>query len=433
MKHIAIYPPNVKKIVEVCPPPSKSHTMRALLFASFGKKKSMISNGLISNDTKAMMEALRALGATIEKKGKEIEIDPIPPNLHREVMIDAQNSGIILRFVPAMSCLGQTKLIITGDASIQNLRTIDPLVLAIRQLNGDCTYLKKKGFAPVQIQGPIQAGVVKMDGQDSQPVSAMLSACSYLRQKTTIHVNNPQEKPWIDLTLFWLRSLGAKITNQDYKIYQIEKGVQYDQITYQVPSDFSSASFIVGAALACNTQARLKPLDFTDIQGDKIFVDYLIQMGANLKKDQKNQTLFIEKSSCLQGGIFDMDHCIDALPILAVLGCFMKNKLTLLNCEMARKKESDRMEVMTRELRKMGAKIRSFPGKMEIFPSRLQAARVRSYHDHRIAMALSVAALNAKSGYTIIEDVECVDKTYPQFFQDLQKFGTQIQWIKTSL
>ena len=149
-------------------------------------------------------------------------------------------------------------------------------------------------------------------------------------------------------------------------------------------------------------------------------------MGAHLEYNPSEKTLLIKNTGELIGGLFDVNDCIDAVPILTTIGCFCKEPLTLINAAVARKKESDRISAMTKELSKMGALIKETQDGLTIFPSKLTGTIVSSFKDHRIAMSLAIAGLGA-SGVTSITDVECVKKSYPNFSKDLKLLGFNIE------
>ena len=149
-------------------------------------------------------------------------------------------------------------------------------------------------------------------------------------------------------------------------------------------------------------------------------------MGASFHYSQQDKSLIIQKGPKLQGGEFAINDCIDALPILSVLGCACKRPLKLTNASIARKKESDRLSSMTTELRKMGAIIEETNDSLTIFPSHLQGTTVHSCLDHRVAMALSIAGLFAE-GTTLIQATDCIEKSYPQYTKELSSLGFSLQ------
>lgn len=402
-------------------PPSKSHSQRALYFAMKGQGTSQIENLLNSPDCHAMIRAIEQFGATCTWQDTTLVVQG--GFYPAEGPIDAENSGQILRFLGALAALLPSYTEITGDVSIRKFRPIKPLLSALRQLGALSESICGDGFAPIRIKGPIHPGTCKLDGTDSQPVSALLMALSFLEGPSEIEVTNPGETPWIDLTLDWLRRLGAKVHHEEYRRYFVQGGLHYKGFAYTVPGDFSSAAYPLVAALITQSSLTLEGLDPTDIQGDRKILDLILQMGGKLYWDKK--TLQIEPSS-LCGIEIDINTCIDALPIFAVLGCFAKGTTRLYNGAIARKKESDRILAIATELRKMGGQIEEREDGLLIHQSPLQGATLCSHRDHRIALSLAVAALGAKTPSTI-EGIEWIAKSYPTFVKDMQMIGAQFE------
>lgn len=418
MTEWTIFPSSLEGTITI--PPSKSHTLRAIVFAMMGKGKSIIHHPLPSPDTVSMLDAAACFGSHIHKTKNTLEIHGLfsPP----KDVIDAGNSGIVLRFIAGLSALLSTYTIITGDLSIRSRRPIHPLLQALEQLGGFAKSARGDGFAPVIIRGPIRPGKCHLNGEDSQPVSALLMATAFLDGISEISVEHPGEKPWIDLTLYWLQKLGAQIEHDDYTHYTVYGGLRFNGFNYTIPGDFSTAAFPIAAALVTQSTLTLEGLDANDIQGDKILISILQKMGAKITW---GKSLTIHPSELI-GQVIDINACIDALPILAVLGCFAKGTTTLINGAIARHKESDRILAICTELKKMGANIQERPDGLIIHQSNLHGSQVYSHKDHRIALSLIVAALGAK-GKTLLVEPEVIAKTYPNFLRDFQHIGAHVE------
>lgn len=409
---------------DVVLPPSKSHTQRALFFALMGKGISTINSYLSSPDIKAMLQAIEEFGAqVISQDEQSITLLGCGGKLESaKNIIDAGNSGQVLRFIGALASLLPSYTIITGDASIRHNRPVKPLLEGIRQLGGFAESMQLNDTAPIILKGPIKAGVMSIEGECSQPISGFLMTCSFLPSPTEIIVHNRGEKPWLRLTLSWMDRLGLGYKEENLEKFTVYGNGSYDGFTVTIPGDMSSAAFPLAAALITKSELCLHNVDKGGWQGDEKVFDELISMGAHIIFCPLKNTLTVKNTGELLGGVIDVNDCIDAIPILSVLGCFGKKTLTLVNGKSSRKKESDRIHSMAKELRKMGAHIEEQEDGLVIFPSTLQGTIVSSYKDHRVAMALAIAGLGA-NGITEVVDVECIDKSYPLFVKEMQRLG----------
>jgi 3-phosphoshikimate 1-carboxyvinyltransferase len=411
-------------------PPSKSHTLRALTFALMAKGVSHIQNYLHSPDTNAMVKALRLLGAVVDVTDSEIAVDGTAGKLaSAEDVIDCGNSGQVLRFLGALSALMPTHTILTGDHSIRHNRPVKPLLDGLTELGALAVSSRGDGFAPIIIRGPLIKESATILGIDSQPVSGLLIAASFAPHPIVLHVEKPGEKPWISLTLHWFERLGIPYANENFERYALQGNANLKAFDYTVSGDFSSAAFPIAAALLTHSELTIAPIDMDDPQGDKAIISLLQKMGAPLEIDPSQKTLTVKKGAHLKGARIDCNDFIDALPILAVIGCFAEGETELVNAEIARSKESDRIHCIALELKKMGAQIEERPDGLLIRQSKLTGAKVETHHDHRLVLALSVAAMAATSGESIIEGTAASEKTYPGFLKDFQGLGAHIEAI----
>lgn len=410
------------------PPASKSHTMRAILFAFLAQGKSFINNYLPSPDTDAMIQAIKHFGAKVEVFATKLQIEgvgfkPCPA----ENVVDAGNSGQVLRFIAAIGALIPSYTIITGDDSIRHRRPIQTLLSAFKNLGAFAESSRGDGFAPIIIKGPIHGGHVTIDGTDSQPVSGLIIASCFAKGQVDITVENPSETPWIDVTLHWLKRLNIPYKRCGYHHYTLFGNSFYKNFNYTVPSDFSSLAFPIAFAVLTNSEAIFTEVDTQDVQGDKAFLDILISMGASIEVKKEQRMIQVKKGSQLRGAAIDLNACIDALPILAVIGCFSEGTTHLFNAQAARHKECDRIASITKELKKMGADIQEKEDGLVVKKSflGLKGSTLSTYCDHRMGMALSVAGLLAQ-GDSVIKNTECINKSYPNFKKHLKQLGATI-------
>lgn len=408
---------------EISIPSSKSHTLRSLLFALMAKGKSRIHHPLPSADTVAMLDAIRLFGARVDMEGDALIVEGVAGKLQpAEDVIQCGNSGQILRFLGALAGLSPSYSVFTGDFSIRHNRPVLPLLKALTELGAFAVSTRGDEEAPIIVRGPIEGGKATLNGEDSQPVSGLLMLGAF--KPLELKVINPGEKPWIQLTLSWLDRFNVVYENHNFEHYRVKGGARIPAFEYRVPGDFSSAAFPIAAALTTRSEISLDNLDFGDVQGDKALISALEAMGARF--DKRDSQLQI-RSSVMQGGKVDINPFIDALPIVAVLACFASGPTEIVNGAIARRKESDRIHAIATELKKMGADIEERADGLLIRPSSLKGSLdLHSHHDHRLAMALTIAALSAE-GESLIHSIDCVGKSYPTFFSDFTQLKARIE------
>lgn len=402
-------------------PPSKSHTIRAILLAAFAKGTSLLHHLLDSPDAKCAIQAVRRFGAKVEMTSTGLMIEGVAgsPRTPNDV-IDAGNSGQVLRFAGALAALADGYTVFTGDESIRSNRPIQPLLEGLKGLHAWAVSTQENGYAPLIVKGPLKAGIAHLDGQDSQPVSALLMAAAFVEGESEILVQNAGEKPWLALTLSWLDRLGVKYHHQNLESFKIQGKRVRPAFEVTIPGDLSSLAFPLAAALVTKSEILIEHVDLHDVQGDKALIFILQQMGACLEIDSTHCQLKVLAKGRLKGLAIDVNDFIDAVPILAVLGCYAEGEVQIINASIARKKESNRLACITTELKKMGACIEETEDGLRVKKSQLKGTCVNSYGDHRLAMSLIVAGLGAE-GETEVQGIECINKSYPTFLEDLKR------------
>jgi 3-phosphoshikimate 1-carboxyvinyltransferase len=339
------------------------------------------------------------------------------------------NSGTTLFLALAAAALGREDAVFTGDAQIA-CRGAGPLLEALRGL-GITISSGPDGCIPVTVRGPWKGGRVSLPCPTSQYLSALLLAAPLAPAGIITEIDVPllNEKPYIDLTLSYLKAQGIPWEGAaDYSYFRIPGGASYKPVNGPVAGDFSSAAF-PGCAAAIGGLAEgtagepvsggpavLLGLDPQDPQGDKGIFDILAQMGCDVAWDRKDGEwrLTVSRKGPLKGGIFDLNDTPDLLPVAAVLGAYAEGETALVNVAHARIKETDRIAVMAEELGKLGARVREKPDGLVIRGGGLRGGAVDGHGDHRVVMALAVAALGA-SGPVEIAGAESAAVTYPGF------------------
>lgn len=419
-------------------PASKSHTIRRLFMAALGEGVSEIEHPLDSLDSRSCLAVCRALGAVIE----------VHPALHADRQsvwrvqgigsgaaggtgnvpdkpLDVGNSGTTLFLALAAAALRKEPVTFTGDAQIRR-RSAAPLLQALAGL-GIQVSSAPQGCAPITVQGPWKGGKVSLPCPTSQYLSALLLAAPLAPAGTCTEIEVPllNEKPYIEMTLSYLDAQQVVYeAAQDCSWFRIRGGASYRPLNGPVPGDFSSAAFPACAGAITGGPVTLLGLDPEDKQGDKAFFTMLQDLGAKVIWEKHNDTwmVTVSRTGPLKAGRFDLNATPDLLPIMAVIASYTDGETTLVNVAHARIKETDRIAVMAEELGKLGVWTEELPDGLRIrgtcaaagtFPV-LRGGRVDGHGDHRVVMALAVAALGAEAPVEI-QGVEAADVTYPGF------------------
>jgi 3-phosphoshikimate 1-carboxyvinyltransferase len=404
-------------------PGSKSHTIRALFFASLAEGESVINDPLISDDSVSAVRVLRQLGSDIILNDGSFIVrgSGSKPRPSGEIM-DVGNSGTTMRFAASAAALSEMTCVITGDGQIQK-RPIRPLLDALNDLGASAFSIKGNGYAPISVTGPLKGGRTTVECMTSQYLSSLLIALPLAKDDSVIIPAVLNEKPYIDMTLWWLDKLGIEYKRRGYEEFVIKGGQGYDGFMCSIPGDYSSATFFAVLAAISGGTVTLENLQADDPQGDKKIFDIIRDMGAKVSHSDGKITVTGRE---LLGADIDLNAMPDALPALAVLGCFAKGRTRLQNVPQARIKETDRIRVMCEELRKMGAEANELDDGLEIYESRLHNADLSGHSDHRIVMALSVAGAMC-GGLTRIDTAEAVSITFPGFVGLMRDIGVDME------
>lgn len=405
---------------DILVPGSKSHSIRGFSLAAIAQGKSVLHNVLLSDDTVSCMEAVKKLGANVVIDGNDMFIDGLGGQFPKPCSIDVGNSGTTLRILTALAALSGEKFNFDGDSSIRK-RPMTSLFNALKFLGASITSNNDK--CPFSVQGPLKGGITEVDGISSQFLTAILLAAPLIQKDTEINVVNLHEQPYVEITLGWLNRLGIQFENKGLNWFKVKGGQVYNGFEADIPADFSSACFPLCASAITGSEIEIKGLDFSDFQGDKVIFTHLEKMGAKISQTKNG---VIVKGGALQGIDIDMNATPDALPIMAVTGCFAKGTTRLLNVKQARLKECDRISAMYSELNKMGARVEELEDGLIIHESPLKGAEVHGYDDHRMVMSLAIAGMKSE-GDTIIDTAESINVTYPSFIEDFVKLGANFE------
>jgi len=410
---------------EVAVPGSKSHTIRAIAAALMAEGTSIVRVPLESADTRSTLEAAKLLGAKVCEHLDRWEITGTGGKITAPgQIINMGNSGTGLRILSGIAGTSVRKITFDGDASLRS-RPMRQLTDALSRLGVKVE--TRDGRCPVSFQGPLRGGKTEVVGTSSQFLTSLLFASPFAENDTEIFPVDLQEKPYVEITLDWLERLGVKLeAAPDMSYFKVPCGQKFKAFDWTIPADFSTAAFPLGAGAVTAGEVCIKNLDFNDLQGDKAVFDFVEQFGAKVERLDKYTRV---SSGRLHAVELDLNATPDALPLLAVVAACAEGTSRFFNVAQARIKETDRITCMTRELGKMGIEVQELPDGMIIHGGRLRGAELESYDDHRIAMALTVAAL-AADGASVINDAESAAVTYPDFIADFKSLGADINEVE---
>lgn len=405
-------------------PPSKSVSHRALISAALSEGKSNIDNIIFSKDMEATISCLENLGAKFEKNKNGVTVDGVRDIKVVNNIFNCNESGSTIRFMIPIAMIDSesTSVVFNGKGKL----VTRPLTPYINIFDDKNIKYKFNGSLPIEILGNVTSGIYKIPGNvSSQFVTGLLFSLSKLKEESVIEITSELEsKNYVDITIDVMKKYGIEIINENYRKFSIKGNQQYKSIDYTVEGDFSQAAFFIVAG-TINGDLEIKGLNPDSLQGDKEIINIVNKMGGKVYFDDEGETLFIKKSKT-KGIDIDLSDIPDLAPILSVLGAFSEGTTKMYNGMRVRLKESDRLKAMYTELKKVGVDIKETEDGLIINGGKeVSSGRINSWNDHRIAMAMAVAALNSKE-YIEIEDFTSINKSYPDFYEDLKKIGGSI-------
>ncbi len=406
-------------------PGSKSIMNRALVLAAQAPGRSLLEGCLFADDTWAMMEGIRAMGAKVLADPAHLKVEveggPIPLGPAR---IDARDSGTTGRFLLPIAGLGQFYCVLDGSARLRE-RPFGALLEALRSLGAEVR-AGPAGSLPVSIRGPLLGGEVALPGDTtSQFLSGLMMAAPRMAKGLSVKLTSPLvSRPYVSMTAALMRRFGAEVDEGEFLV----PPGSYRPIHLLVEPDASSASYFFALAAICGGRVVAEGLGVDSPQADVAFVELLARMGAEVRADR--DAIEVRGVGELEAISADMRDCSDTAPTLAVAAAFARGTTRISGIGFIRKKESDRIAAIASELRRAGIEANELEDGIEIRGGRPRRARFATYRDHRVAMAMAVLAAGGEGGE--IEDPGCVGKTFPQFFEVLEAIakaeGSLVAW-----
>ena len=404
----------------VCPP-NKSYTHRAIFLASLADGKSVIKNVLYSRDTNATISTCKSFGATIIQDNSSLTVNGIK-EVKSPSEIDASNSGTTIRIAAAIAALGKGKTVLSGDESLRQ-RPMQPLLDALESIGAKCS--SANGKPPISITGKANGGEVTIPGNiSSQFVSALMIMSPLTENGLILNIEGDLvSKPYLDATITSMKKFGVTVkTVKPYKNYIISQQ-KYKPTAFTVPSDFSSLAMLLSASILLGDNITIKTTIDDLPQADKAIFDILKSLGIIVNIEKDNVTVQSQKP--LNGGKFDLSNSPDLLPPLAILSLKSSKPIHIFNVKHARYKETDRIAILARELKKLGVSVEEKEdGLILESTDKLHSADLNSENDHRLFMAFCIAGMYV--GSCTVSDPGSIDVSYPNFISDLKRVGGKI-------
>jgi len=427
---------------------SKSCAQRAIILAALADGTSHISGYSPCRDNESAIEAAKALGAKVSCRGDVLSITGTAGRVSALKELHAGESGFLTRMmIPVLAATGSTPVRITGEKT-----------LPARPLPGAAAMLDIFGISldgekvPLTVSGSFDFGnhdTIEIDGSGgSQLVSGLLAALPLCKHSCTIRLNKPKSIPYIFMTLDLMRQFGVNVVSemegpeefvetQDWSLcdaitFEVKGGCSYKAADVNLEADWSAAAnFMVAGAIF--GKADIKGLDTKSLQADLSVLDILPLAGAAVSQEEESGIVHVVRGP-LRGFEVDASNCPDLVPVMSVLAAFCQGESTITGVARLATKESNRPGVIVEMLKAMGVYARLSGDKLHIdgrtLESRLLTGRLLkggnypTYGDHRIAMALAVASLGSDS-QIVMDDVTCMDKSFPAFMQTFKKFSGQ--------
>ncbi len=402
---------------EIQTPQSKSYTIRALAGALLSEGHSIILNPSICEDTKSAFAIIEELGAEVEHSKNSILVKG---GLNKKNhVLDCGESALCVRLFSALAPLFDDDITIIGQGSLLNRNFTD---VEQSLISAGVNIVSNLGYLPINIQGNYSKYNFGINSSiSSQFLSGLIFALPTLNFDSKIIVNNLQSKPYINLSLEILKQFGIKIKHTDFQEFNISGNQKYNSTSITVEGDWSNASFLLVAG-AISGYVKIKGLNINSLQGDRNILQILDRAGAFITINEDNIEI---KKGVLKSFNYNASDTPDLFPALVSLASACQGISKIIGTDRLVNKESNRLEALISEFSKLGINIFEQENTLFVEGGDINGAEVETHNDHRIAMALAVAGLTSEE-HVIIDNSECISKSYPDFYNDLKIIGGNI-------
>lgn len=397
-------------------PPSKSDVHRAIICAAMANGVSRISPVALSNDIKATIGCIKALGADAVLENNVLTVDGTNMYKNKTALLDCGESGSTLRFFIPIAAVGNINATFVGKGKLPQR----PIGIFTEALPKAGTVCKTEGGLPLEIKGQLKSGIFEIPGNvSSQFITGLLLALPILEGDSEIVLTSPLESVgYIAMTIRTMKQFGVNIQATE-KGWHIKGGQSYKTCDYTTDGDWSQAAFFMVLG-AIGGKVTVKGVAKDSTQGDKKCAEILAEFGA--KVTQRDNEVTVEKGD-LKAITIDASQIPDLVPVLSVCAAFAEGTTKIINAERLRIKECDRLKATAELLNNLGGKVKELSDGLEITRvSSLEGGKVNGYNDHRIVMSAAVCAARSDEDITATFAMS-INKSYPDFYIDYNSIG----------
>lgn len=397
-------------------PPSKSDVHRAIICAAMANGVSRISPVALSNDIKATIGCIKALGADAVLENNVLTVDGTNMYKNKTALLDCGESGSTLRFFIPIAAVGNINATFVGKGKLPQR----PIGIFTEALPKAGTVCKTEGGLPLEIKGQLKSGIFEIPGNvSSQFITGLLLALPILEGDSEIVLTSPLESVgYIAMTIRTMKQFGVNIQATE-KGWHIKGGQSYKTCDYTTDGDWSQAAFFMVLG-AIGGKVTVKGVAKDSTQGDKKCAEILAEFGA--KVTQRDNEVTVEKGD-LKAITIDASQIPDLVPVLSVCSAFAEGTTKIINAERLRIKECDRLKATAELLNNLGGKVKELSDGLEITGvSSLEGGKVNGYNDHRIVMSAAVCAARSDEDITATFAMS-INKSYPDFYIDYNSIG----------
>lgn len=400
----------------VTAPPSKSDVHRAIICAALSKGVSTISPVALSNDIKATIGCIEALGAKTHIENNVLTVDGTQLFSNKTATLDCGESGSTLRFFIPVAAVGEVNAEFIGSGRLPQ-RPIGIFTDLLPDFGVNC---ETEGGLPLKISGKLQSGIFKIPGNvSSQFITGLLFALPLLENDSDIVLTSPIESVgYINMTIYTMSKFGVEIETTDFG-WHIKGNQSYKPCSYKTDGDWSQAAFFMVSG-AINGSITVNGVNRDSAQGDRKIAELISQFGAEVLQTDTSVTV---KSGKMHAITIDASQIPDLVPVLAVCASFAEGTTRIINAQRLRIKESDRLKTTANLINNLGGNVRELSDGLEITGvNQLIGGSADGCNDHRIVMSAAVCAAGL-DGEIECSDALSINKSYPEFFNDYNSIG----------